>query len=149
VIIAGYSFRPTPSWNLEVNLDWTDWDRVDTPILKQRSGNVPFPLQWESSWAVEAGATRYFENGLHVSGGYVYLENSVPDKSFTPLVPDQDLHVFSAGFGGKRNQLTWDVTYQFTYGPGRSVSGSVYGPAVSGDYTFTAHAFSVSLGWSF
>ena len=149
VIIAGYSFRPTPRWNLEVNLDWTDWDRVNTPVLKQQSGNVPLPLEWESSWAIEAGVTRYFKNGLHVSGGYVYLENSVPDKTFTPLVPDQDLHVFSAGFGGKRNQLTWDATYQFTYGPGRDVSGSVYGPAVSGDYTFTAHAFSLSLGWSF
>ena len=149
VIIAGYSFRPTPQWNLEVDLDWTDWDRVNTPVLKQPTGNVLLPLRWESSWAVEAGVTRYFGNGLHVSGGYIYLENSVPDKSFTPLVPDQDLHVFSAGLGGKHNQLTWDATYQFTYGPGRSVSGSVYGPAVSGDYTFVAHAFSISLGWSF
>jgi long-chain fatty acid transport protein len=149
VIIAGYSFRPTPRWNLEVDLDWTDWNRVNTPVLKQRSGNVPLPLRWESSWAVEAGVTRYFENGLHVSGGYVYLENSVPDTSFTPLVPDQDLHVFSAGVGGKHNQLTWDATYQFTYGPGRGVAGSVYGPAVAGDYTYIAHAFSVSLGWSF
>jgi long-chain fatty acid transport protein len=149
VIIAGYSFRPTPRWNFEIDLDWTDWNRVNTPVLKQQTGNVPLPLRWESSWAVETGVTRYFENGLHVSGGYVYLENSVPDKSFTPLVPDQDLHIISAGFGGKHNQLTWDATYQFTYGPGRGVSGSVYGPAVSGDYTFVAHAFSVSLGWSF
>jgi len=148
VVIAGYSFRPTPHWNLEVDLDWTDGNRK-TPVLQQRTGNMPLPLRWESSWAVEAGATRYFDNGLHVSGGYVYLENSVPDKAFTPLVADQDLHVFSAGVGGKRNRLTWDATYQFTFGPGRDVSGSVYGPAVNGNYTFIAHAFSVSLGWSF
>ena len=148
-IVAGYSFRPTPRWNLEVDLDWTDWDRVNTPVLKQPSGNVPLPLQWESSWAVEAGVTRYFDNGLHLSGGYVYLQNSVPDKSFTPLLPDQDLHVFSAGIGGKHQQLTWDATYQFTTGLGRDVSGSIYGPSVAGHYTFTAHAFSLSVGWHF
>ncbi len=149
VIIAGYSFRPTPEWNLEVDIDWTDWDRVNTPVLKQATGNVPLPLRWDSSWAVEAGVTRYFGNGLHASAGYVYLENSVPNKSFTPLVPDQDLHVFSAGIGGKHERLTWDATYQFTYGPGRDVAGSVYGPGVTGNYTFIAHAFSISVGWHF
>ncbi len=149
VIIAGYSFRPTPNWNLEVDLDWTDWNRVNTPVLKQSSGNVPLPLRWKSSWAVEAGATRYFDNGLHVSAGYVFLENSIPNKSFTPLVPDQDMHVFSAGFGGQWERLTWDATYQFTYGVGRDVSDSVYGPTVNGNYTSIAHAFSLSVGWHF
>jgi long-chain fatty acid transport protein len=149
VIVAGYSFRPTPKWNLEVNIDWTDWDTLNTPILKQGTGNVPLPLEWESSWAVEAGATRYFDNGLHLSGGYVFLENSVPEDFFNPLVPDQDLHVFSVGLGGRRDRLSWDVTYQFTYSPGRDVSGSINGPAVDGDYVFLAHAFSVSLGWRF
>lgn len=149
VIVGGYSYRPSPLWNLEVDLDWTDWNRVNTPVLKQASGNVSLPLRWESSFSVEAGVTRYFENGLHVSGGYVYLQNSVPEKSFTPLVPDQDLHVFSAGVGGQRERLTWDATYQLSYGPGRNIAGSIYGPTVAGRYKFTSHAFVVSLGYHF
>lgn len=149
VIVAGYSFRPTPLWNLEVDLDWTDWNRVNTPVLKQASGNQPFPLQWESSFAVEAGVTRYFESGIHVSAGYVYLQNSVPQKSFTPLVPDQDLHVFSVGVGGQQKRITWDATYQFTYSGGREISNSLYGPSVAGDYSFVNHAFSISLGYRF
>ena len=149
VIIAGYSFRPTPHWNLEVDLDWTDWERVDRTVLKQRSGNVTLPLQWDSSWAVEAGVTRYFDNGLHASAGYVYVENSVPDKSFTPMVPDQDLHVFSIGLGGNYERVTWDATYQFSWGPGRDVAGSVYGSTVTGHYTLTVHQFSISIGWHF
>ncbi len=149
VVVVGYSFRPTPQWNLEVDLDWTDWDRVNTPVLKQASGDVVLPLQWESSVAIEAGVTRYFENGLHVSGGYVYIQNSVPEKSFTPMVPDEDLHVFSLGVGGQNQRVTWDATYQFTYGAGREVSSSLYGPSVAGDYQFMAHAFSLSLGYRF
>jgi long-chain fatty acid transport protein len=148
VIVGGYSFRPTPKWNLEVNLDWTDWECVNTPILKQDPA-VPLPLQWENSFGVEFGVTRYFDNGMHVSGGYVFLEDSVPEKSFNPLVPDQDMHVFSAGVGGKVDRWTWDFTYQFTHGAGRDVDSSVYGPSVSGHYTFIAHAFSLSLGYKF
>jgi long-chain fatty acid transport protein len=149
VVIVGYSFRPTPHWNFEVDFDWTDWDRVNTPVLKQATGDVPLPLRWDSSYAIEVGATRYFDNGMHVSGGYVYIESSIPDKSFTPLVPDQDLHVFSTGVGGHYKRFAWDATYQFTYGPGHDVSGSVYGPSVAGNYNFIAHAFSLSLGYSF
>ena len=149
VFVVGYSFRPTPLWNLEVNFDWADWDTVNTPVLKQATGNVPLPLQWESSYALEFGATRYFENGLHLSGGYVFLQNSVPEKTFTPLVPDQDLHVFSVGLGGQYRSWNWDAAYQFSYGPGRDVSGSVYGPTVAGDYTFMAHALSLSVGFHF
>jgi long-chain fatty acid transport protein len=152
VIIAGYSFRPTPAWNLEVDIDWTDWERVNTPVLKQQSGNVPLPLRWDSSWAVEAGVTRYFDNGLHVSAGYVYLEDSTPNKTYNPLVPDQDMHVFSVGFGGKYQHVTWDLTYQYTWSPGRDVKGSVYDTPTShvdGHYTFMAHAFSLAIGWHF
>jgi long-chain fatty acid transport protein len=149
VFIVGYSFRPTPLWNLEVNFDWADWDVVNTPVLKQATGNVPLPLQWESSYAIEFGATRYFENGLHVSGGYVFIQNSVPNKTYTPLVPDQDLHVFSAGVGGQYRHWNWDLAYQFSYGPGREVSGSVYGPTVAGEYTWVANAISLTVGFHF
>jgi len=150
VVVGGYSYRPTTNWNMEVDLDWTDWERIRTLTLKQASGNVALPLNWISSWAVEAGVTRYFcARQLHVSAGYVYIENSTPNHTFDPLVPDQDLHVFSAGVGGEYARLTWDLTYQFTYGPGRSVSQSVYGPAVAGDYSFTAHGISISIGYHF
>ena len=152
VLIAGYSYRPTPQWNLEVDLDWTDWSRVNTVVLKQGTppGNVALPFNWKSSFGVEAGVTRYFDNGLHLSAGYVYLQNSVPTKDFNPLVPDQDLHVFSAGLGGQLSKkLSWDATYQFSYGPGREVAGSSYGSTVVGHYTFIANAFSLSLGYHF
>jgi long-chain fatty acid transport protein len=151
VIVGGYSFRPTPQWNLEVNLDWTDWERLNTPVLKQTPA-MPLPLNWDSSFGVEAGVTRYFENGLRVSAGYMFLENSAPEKTFNPLVPDQDMHVCSVGVGGKIDRWSWDFTYQFTHGTGRDVSKTVYAmadPGVRGHYTFLAHAFSLSLGYSF
>jgi long-chain fatty acid transport protein len=149
VFVAGYSFRPTTNWNFEVDLDWTRWSDIKTPVLRQASGPIALPLEWDDSWAVEAGATRFLAHGLRVSAGYVYLENSAPTRTYSPLVPDQDLHVFSAGVGGGRGMISWDLTYQFTIGPGRDVRNSVNGPTVSGQYTFTAHAISLAVGLKF
>jgi long-chain fatty acid transport protein len=124
-IVAGYSFRPTPQWNLEVNVDWTNWDRVKTPVLRNAvSPDVPLPLDWESSFIWSAGATRYFDNGYRVSAGYTYVENSVPDRTFNPAVPDSDRHFIGLGVGRQYDTFTWQITYQFTIAPSRTVSGS-------------------------
>jgi long-chain fatty acid transport protein len=149
VLTLGYAYKPTPRWNIEVDFDWTDGERVNRPVVKQGTGNLTLPLQWESSYAIQAGATHYLDNGLRVSAGYAYVEQSIPERTFTPLIPEQDLHVFSAGLGGAYKRFTWDATYQFTYGPQHDVGGSTYGPQVDGNYDFTAHAFSLSFGYTF
>ena len=70
---------------------------------------------------VSLGATRYFGNGWRVSGGYMYSENSVPNNTFNPLVPDSDRHIFSVGVGKKYKQFSWDAAYQLAWGPSRTV----------------------------
>jgi long-chain fatty acid transport protein len=152
-VIAGWSFRPTPEWNLEFNVDWADWDRLNTVTLKQKnSGNVPLTFNWTSSFLYEWGATRYFTRGWRASAGYIYSENSVPDASFNPLLPDSDRHIFSVGVGRTYKHANWDFAYQFAYGPSRSVSGSPRSPvgeSADGQYRFYSHALSFSIGYNF
>lgn len=90
VIIAGWSFRPTPEWNLEVNIDWTNWDRLKTVTVNKASGAQPLTFNWASGYFYEFGATSYLSNGWNISGGLCYTENSTPDATFTPAVPDSD-----------------------------------------------------------
>ncbi len=154
-VVFGYSFRPTKDWNFEINVDWTDWDRLKAVNLNSPS---PFPLSqsknfdWRSSFFYEFGVTRYFGGGCRLSGGYIYSENSVPDSAFNPLIPDSDRHIFSIGIGRKypNSRWSWDFAYQFAYGPERTVNNQ---PAVAhpenGSYEFISHALSLSLGYSF
>jgi long-chain fatty acid transport protein len=156
---VGVSYRPTPKWNLEFNAEYTDWNSVNTVTIRQATGvpglipqNVPLVLNWESSWYYEFGVTRYFDNGWHVSGGYIFNENSLPDANYQPLVADQDRHFFSVGTGCRGKRMSFDVAYQFGYGPERTVSGSApsaTGQTADGDYGFISHAISVSVGWHF
>ena len=105
----------------------------------------------------EFGVTRYFDNGWHVSAGYVYNENSVPDAYYTPLAADLDRHFFSIGAGRKGKRFDFDVTYQFGYGPAHTVTGStpssnpdlIAGQNADGTYDFISHAVLVTVGMHF
>ena len=145
-VVVGYSFRPTPDWNLEVNVDWTDWDSLNTVTLKKSSGNAPLVFNWRSSFFYEFGATRRFGDGFALSAGYIFSENSVPDATFNPVVPDSDRHIFSIGIGRKQNHLNWDAAYQFAFGPSRDVNN---GTTANGSYQFMSHALIFSIGYQF
>jgi long-chain fatty acid transport protein len=146
-IMAGYSYRPTPEWNFEFDVDWTNWQNLNTVVLtRQNSSSIALPFNWSSSFMYKLGATRYFSNGYNLSAGYIYSENSVPNQSFSPIVPDSDRHILSVGVGKKYDRLSWDLAYQFAYGPTRSVSN---GTPANGDYRFISHAISLSLGYHF
>jgi long-chain fatty acid transport protein len=145
-ITAGYSFRPTPDWNFEFDIDWTDWDNLNTLTLHRTSGDVALPFNWESSFMYSFGATRKLPRGFSVSAGYIYSENSVPNESFNPLVPDSNRHVFSVGFGQQMEKLSWDFAYQYAYGPHRRIDN---GTLADGVYRFQSHAVTFSLGYRF
>lgn len=149
-VVVGWSFRPTPDWNLEVNVDWTDWDSLDTVTVVQPgspTGNGAIAFNWQSSFFYEFGLTRYFGEAWRVSGGYIFSENSVPERFFSPVVPDSDRHIFSLGIGRGHGAVSWDVTYQFAWGPDRTINNPAAAPnaAANGRYEFTSHAVAAAV----
>jgi long-chain fatty acid transport protein len=164
--VFGVSYRPTPKWNLEFDANYTDWSSFNTVTIEQSPPivnhpfyqNIPVNLDWQASWMYEFGVTRYFDSGWHVSAGYVFNENSVPDQYYTPLAADMDRDFFSIGTGFKGKTFDFDVAYQFGYGPAHTVTGSTSstkpgsgfsGQNADGTYRFTSHAVIVSVGMHF
>jgi long-chain fatty acid transport protein len=127
--IGGISFRPTTNWNIEFDLDWTDFAADKQIVFKGTAmGDQTFLLNYRSSFMYEFGVTRKLPKGYFVSVGYFYSENSSPDANFNPIVPDSDLHLGSIGFGHKGRCWDWAAAYHFGYNPGRTVSGSQSSP---------------------
>jgi long-chain fatty acid transport protein len=155
---TGISYRPTPKWNVEFDVNYIDWNSLNNLNINQDNPyplfpkTIPVALEWESSYYYELGATRYLDNGWHVSAGYIFNQNSVPDTHYTTVVADQDRHFFSVGVGRKGEQIDFDIAYQFGYGPDRTVSGSApssSGQTADGTYGFVSHAVAVSVGYHF
>ncbi len=161
--VAGVSFRPTPNWNLEFDANYTDWGSFNTvtigqpPVPSPFHQDIPVILDWRASWMLEFGVTRFFDSGWHVSAGYVFNQNSVPNQYYTPLAADMDRHFFSIGTGFKGKTFDFDAAYQFGYGPAHTVTGSTpsttpalfAGQSADGTYHFTSHAVFVSVGMHF
>jgi len=147
-IVLGYAWTPNEKWNLEFNLDWTNWERVDDLSLRSGLANVDVALNWDSAFIWELGATRYFEDGWHVSAGYTFVENAVPDTDFTPIVPDADRHYFQFGLGRDYENISWVISYQFTHAPDRNVSGNT-NVLPNGEYDLESQGFGVSLAYRF
>lgn len=153
-IDVGVSYRPNKKWNIEVNVDWTDWDSVDQSILQGTPlGNLVFPFHYRSSFMYEVGVTRYLENGYYVSAGYIYSENSVPSRNLSPLNPDANLHLGSIGIGRKMEKISWSFGYHFAYNGGRGVSGnqssSLIGENSNGNFDVFNHAANFSITYQF
>jgi long-chain fatty acid transport protein len=161
-VVCGISYRPTTNWNFEFNADYTDWSSLGTVTINQAGGGIlglpqslPLAFNWQGSWYYEFGATRYLGSGWSVSAGYIYNENSVPDATYNPLVADLDRHFLSVGTGHKGKHFSFDVAYQFGYGPTRTVSGSASSgfaaplQTADGQYECFSHAVFVTAGWHF
>jgi len=149
-VVAGISFRPTENWNFEFDVDWTDWDNLNSIVFKGTAfGDQTFPFNYRSSFMYEFGITRKFPNGWFASVGYFYSENSSPDKDFNPIVPDSDLHLGSIGFGHKGKHWDWAAAYQFGYNPNREVKNDESFPLANGSYHILNHAFNLSATFKF
>jgi long-chain fatty acid transport protein len=142
---GGVSFRPTTNWNFEVDVDWTDWDTVQTAVIK---GIATLPLHWHSSFFYEVGVTRQLGKGYFVSAGYFFSEASTSDKFYTPLVPDTDLHVGSLGVGRVGEKWSWSLAGQIIGGPFRKIDNAA-DPTVNGSWRLFTPTVSFSVGYRF
>lgn len=162
--VLGLSYRPTNKWNIELDVDFSNWSSIDEVIIHQSEKprspvqqNIPVTLNFKDSWMLKLGATRYFDGGWHASMGYVFNENSVPDDFYTPVAADLDRHFLTLGVGRKWANYSVDLAYQFGYGPNRTVEGSrsssptqaFYGQTADGTYDFISHALLFSVGMKF
>ncbi len=152
----GYSYRPTKDWNVEADAVWSDWNMLQTVTVNPNAASNPFDtlkFDWQSSWMLDFGVTRYLGDGWRVSGGYMYSMNSVPSATYNPLVPDSDRHIFSVGVGKRYKKFSWDAAYQLAWGPSRSVSGDTFpGDGITsadGKYEFLSNALTINFGYRF
>ncbi len=148
-VVGGVSFRPTDKWNLEFNLDWTDWNSVKQIPINGAFPNSALVLNYRSSFMYEVGATRQLGKGYFLSLGFFYSENSSPDHDFNPIIPDSNLYLGSIGFGYHCKRWDWAAAYHFGYNPSRDVTGDVTYPQANGTYHTLNHAFNLAATFKF
>ncbi len=145
---GGYAYTPCKEWSFEVNVEWVNWDELNSLNLSSDStGTTALPFNWDSNFIYSVGATRYFDNGWNVSAGYNFIENSIPDSNFNPGVADANRHWLNAGVGRQYASFKWNFAYQYAFSD-NDVSGSPGGLA-DGTFKSRFHGIMMNCNWQF
>lgn len=149
----GYAFRPNEHWTIEGNIEWVNWEHLDTSTLKQEfSPDSPVPFNWDSNFMYGIGVTYAPNDTWAFSAGYIYIENSQPDLDFNPAVADADRHWLSAGVSFTKEDWTIDLAYQYAFSD-RSVKDQTpvldANTLVAGDYESRFHGLMLSVNRRF
>jgi long-chain fatty acid transport protein len=143
-VSGGYAFRPTPKLKLEVDVEWTNWQPLHSVVVHAPGTSfdgTTIPFQWQDSFFYEFGVQYDIDSHWTVRGGYIYSENTVPNTTFSPTVPDYIRHVFSAGLGyALSKRCNVDLVYQFSLSPDRTVNNGT-----AADGTWESHGNAVAI----
>ncbi|MCK5913733.1 MAG: outer membrane protein transport protein [Desulfuromusa sp.] len=115
---AGIAFTILPSLIVEVGVRWEDWSsteelkvELDNLVLGQSADIIP--RDWKSTWSYNIGGQYRVNETFALNAGYLYGENTVPDSTFEPLIPDTDAHLFT--FGVEWTYADWTAIAAFGY----------------------------------
>ena len=96
---TGFGWQATRPLFLQAQLDWVNWSRFQSLTLNVPSNalmTTTIPQNWNDGYVARGAAEYAFERAkLRIGFGYDW--NPVPSSTLSPLLPDSDRWLISAG----------------------------------------------------
>ncbi|MDN3512900.1 MAG: OmpP1/FadL family transporter [Candidatus Brocadia sp.] len=163
-IHAGVCYKGFDRWTLETVLRWEGWSsfdelKVDLDHSVAGSNESITEKDWQDTYSVNFGAKYQLTDWIALLGGYLYGGNPVPDKTFDPIVPDANTHLFTVGTSMKLKNFKIDLAYGYQKLEGTSKNNSVddnssdgllnSATSANGKYETDLHLVGISLCYNF
>jgi long-chain fatty acid transport protein len=162
VVIVGYAYRPTKKLKLELNLDWTNWDvlnsvpvTVKSPLPGLLPAGMSLAYGYDDTIVYKLGVEYAVSDKVKIRGGYMHSPNATPEETFRPSLPDTDVNFLTAGVGYESGKLSLDFAFQFLLYDDRDVDNNVdanetiSSSSVDGEYENSAIGYSVTITYRF
>ncbi len=112
---AGISFRPTEKWTLEAGIVGTFWSAYDQILIeykdKEDAPTIHNRKDYKDVIRLNFGAEYQLNQNWAVRAGYVYDQSPINEHAMDTLVPEDNRHIASAGFGYKTDDWSVDFAY--------------------------------------
>lgn len=151
-VAAGVAWTPVPEFSLEAGAVWTRWSTFNKLDFSMPHGQekAENPKKWRDVWRINVGAEWQALDWLALRAGYVFDESPMTSMYEDYLVPTDDRHIFSAGFGLKWEDWTADFAYAYIHAIGRRYGADGYTHTLdSKAHASTTRILSVSVGYAF
>ncbi len=161
---VGVCYKGFDRLTLEATLRWEGWSsfdelKVDFDRPIAGSNESITEKDWQNTYSTNFGAKYQLNDWIALLGGYLYGGNPVPDKTFDPIVPDANTHLFTFGTSLKIKNFKIDLAYAYQLLEGRSKSNSVddnpsdgllnAATSANGKYETDLHMVGISVGYNF
>ena len=155
VVTVGLGHRCSDRFTVQADLEWIQFSRFETlPIRVDAPPGVSLPglgdirQDWRDT--VTAGLTGEWKLGeeWRLRGGYQYFMTPVPDSTMSPLIPDANQNVVTAGLSWRHGSHRVDASYAHVFYDDRVITAN-QNAAYLGRYSIDVHLISAAYGYSF
>jgi long-chain fatty acid transport protein len=151
--VVGIRFEATPQLALMGDYQWTGWSTFD--VIEADFEMLPdlvLALNYRDAHTFRLGGSYMASPDLALRAGFIYNTAATPDETVTPILPEAERQLFTAGLGYNFGPIQADVMYNFVNQADRR--GRVWsvgaqgetGEALNvGEYNAGAHLFGITL----
>ena len=119
-ITAGIAFRPTEDWILEAGIVGTFWSAYDQIVIEYTDTETAPTLHnkklYQDTYRLNFGMEYQLTSHWALRAGYVFDKSPIRSSAMDTLVPVDDRHLVSTGFGYKTDTWSADVAYTHIFG---------------------------------
>ena len=161
---AGVAYKGFNRLTLETGMRWEGWSsfkelriNFDQPVAGSPTSITE--RNWHDVYSANLGAKYQLNNTVALLAGYLYGGNPVPDKTFDPVIPSANTHLFTVGTNIKHKKMRIDIAYGYQLLEGRSKNNAVddnpsdgilnAATSANGKYNENIHMIGISLTYTF
>ena len=153
-LAGGLAVKPMKDLTLTFDLQWTNWDKVQSLTVKLLdpawnaagvSENV-LTLNWLNQLQVRFGL-EYVMGNFAVRAGYYYDPHPAPDSTMNILIPSFTYNSITAGVGYRMGSLRFDFGLEYLMGKDRTIAPAPDNMPGLYDMNILVPMISFSTGW--
>lgn len=124
-ITTGISYQANDNWILEAGIVGTFWSAYDQIVIEytdsETSPTIHNKKLYKDTFRLNFGTEYQLNQNWALRAGYVFDKSPINSRSMDTLVPVDDRHLLSAGFGYHND--TWSADFAYTHIFGRDLTG--------------------------
>lgn len=153
-VTAGISFQATDNWVMEAGIVGTFWSAYDQIIIEytdsETAPTIHNKKNYKDVYRLNFGTEYMLSKNWAVRAGYVFDKSPINKDDMDTLVPVDDRHLVSAGFGYHNN--TWSADFAYTHVFARDLTGD--SNTLSGNLPMkyshgSSNMFAFTIGYKF
>jgi long-chain fatty acid transport protein len=152
IVSFGYAVDATESLVIEALAEWLNWSRYGDPTYDAGANSTLLPPlppnDWSDTWNWAVGAAWRLDESWTARIGFTQLHSPVPDRSFSPILPDGDQDIYTIGLGYRRGAHGLDIAYAYARNKDRHIQPTEQS-ALSGCYDFDSDLVAISYRFEF